>query len=121
MTTRNDVGNEDFEQARPVVDAAAAQKRRQNIIESVKGVVIAGLGLVALVWTDLISAETMGGILLFIGAVFVSLQVVLGRQDYRTALSVESLVTPAESPMDNDGVPLVPQVLVVEPDEEYTA
>ena len=121
MTTRNDTGNEDLEQPRPVVDAAVAQKRRQNIIESVKGVVIAGLGLLALIWTDLLTAETMGGILLFIGAVFVSLQVVLGRQDYRTALSVESLVTPTESPKDSDGVPLVPQIFVAEPDEGYVA
>ena len=121
MTTRNDDGNEDFEQPRPVVDAAVTQNRRSQIIESIKGVVIAGLGLTAILWTDLIQPDVMGGLLLLIGTVFVSLQVVLGRQDYRTALSVESLVTPGESPQDKDGVPLVPQVLVVEPDEGYVA
>lgn len=132
-----DIGPDDepalYPSARPVMDQAeaaggraldlaATNKRNQDIIESVKGIVVAALGLLPLLWVDLISAQQLGGILLVIGAVFVSLQVILGRKglvaaqadavkSIEEARAVEALVTPVGDPKDDAGNPLTPGVI----------
>lgn len=93
---------------RPVMDQAEANKRRQDIIEATKGIVLAGIALIPLLWTDLITATQMGGLLILVGAIFVALQVVLGRQSLREAEAVEAQVTPIDNPRDDNGNMLTP-------------
>ncbi len=121
MTHRNDVGNEDFEQPRPVVDAASFQKRRQDVIGAAMGVVFFIPTMLLLYDPDLLTAAQLAGTTTFLGLISGALMVIVGRVDYKTALKVETQVTPSASAMSDDGVPLVPQVLVVAPDEGYVA
>jgi hypothetical protein len=90
------------------MDQAEANKRRQDIIEAVKGIVLAVIALIPLFWMDLITAQQMGGLLILIGVIFVALQVVLGRQSLREAEAVEALVTPSNNPKDDEGNMLTP-------------
>jgi len=93
------------------MDQAKANKRRQDIIDAAKAVVVAVIALVPLIFIDLITAQQMGGILLLVGAVFVGLQVIYGRKTLVEAQVVESLVTPTNNPKDDDGNTLSPGVL----------
>ncbi len=112
--------NADPERPRPVVDAASSQKRRQDIIGAVMGVVFGIPTLVLLFSPDLVTPLQLAGLFSFFGLISAALMVVVGRADYQTALKVEVEVTPGESPQDKDGVPLVPQVFekkeVITPD-----
>jgi len=107
---------------RPVMDQADANKtqaesnkRRQDIIEAARGIVLAGIALLPLLWVDLITAQQMGGLLILVGAVFVALQVILGRRtlkdaqaQHEAALAVEAQVTPINNPRDDAGNMLTP-------------
>ncbi len=93
---------------RPVMDQAEANKRQQDIIEASKGIVLAAIALVPLLWIDLITAQQMGGMLILVGAVFVALQVILGRKTLKQAEAVEAQVTPINNPRDDAGNMLTP-------------
>lgn len=93
---------------RPVMDQAEASKRRQEIIEASKILVLAVVALIPMVWVDLITAQQMGGILIVVGAVFVLLQVIFGRMGLKDAQAVEALVTPSNNPKDDEGNMLTP-------------
>ena len=112
---REDIGPDDelilYSSDRPVMDQAKANKRRQDIIDAAKAIVVAVIALVPLVFIDLITAQQMGGILLLVGAVFVGLQVIYGRKTLEEAEVVESLVTPTNNPKDDSGNALSPGVL----------
>ncbi len=112
---REDIGPDDqpilYSSDRPVMDLAESNKRRQDIIDAAKAVVVAVIALVPLVFTDLITAQQMGGILLLVGAIFVGLQVIYGRKTLEEAEIVESLVTPTNNPKDDSGNILSPGVL----------
>lgn len=96
------------EQPRIVMDQAAANKRRQDIIEAMRFVVIAAIGLIPTFDETLLTSTQMGQIMVLLGAVFVALQVIIGRRSIKDALDVEAQVTPGVSPRTDDGVPLVP-------------
>ena len=87
---------------RPVMEQAEANKRRQDIIEASKGIVLAAIALVPLFWADLITAQQMGGLLILIGVIFVALQVILGRKTLKEAEDVEALLN--ESQVEYDGI-----------------
>lgn len=93
---------------RPVMDQAEANKRRQDIIEASKGIVLAIIAIIPLVWLELISAQQMSGILIVVTAAFVLLQVIFGRKTLKEAEAVEALVTPSNNPKDDDGNMLTP-------------
>ncbi len=94
------------------VDLAVADKRKQDIIEAAKGVTLAVIALVPLIFMDALTAQQMGGLLILVGAVFVGLQVVFGRKTLADAKAdaaksveeakvVESQVTPTANPRDD--------------------
>ncbi len=93
---------------RPVMEQAEASKRRQDIIEAAKILVLAIIALIPLVWIDLITAQQMGGILIVVGALFVLLQVIFGRMGLKDAQLVEAQVTPVNNPKDDAGNMLTP-------------
>ncbi len=112
---REDIGPDDqpvlYPSDRPVMDQAESTKRRQDIIDALKGVVLAVIALIPLVWTELITAQQMGGILLLVGAIAVGAQVIYGRKTLKEARVVEAQVTPTNNPKDDDGNILSPGII----------
>jgi len=99
------------DQPRPVVDAAANQKRRGDIIGAI-ALVLGGVpALILLFDMDALTAAQVSGITLFLGLLTTAAMVLFARQDLKTALNVETQVTPVASPRDDEGVPFVPIAL----------
>lgn len=112
---REDIGPDDqlvlYPSDRPVMDQAKFNKRRQDIIDAAKGIVLAVIALLPLVFIDLITAQQMGGLLLLVAAIFVGLQVIYGRKTLAEARVVEAQVTPTNNPRDDDGNTLSPGII----------
>ncbi len=99
------------EQPRPVVDAAASQKRRGDIIGAI-ALVLGGIpALILLFSANALTAAQVAGITVFLGLLTTAAMVLYARRDLKTALDVESQVTPSASPKDDEGGPLVPIAL----------
>ncbi len=99
---------QETERPRPVVDAAGQQKRRSDVIGAIAAV-LAGIPIVLLSLNeDLMTAQQVSGITVFLGLLTGAALVIFARQDLKTALGVETQVTPSSDPMDDAGVPLVP-------------
>lgn len=105
-------------QPRLVVDAAQSQNTRAKWI----GAIAAVLGalpafLLAFAVIDW-SGEQIAAYTAFLGVTTGAVSFALGASDVKTALQVESQVTPVESPRDNSGAPLVPAEIDSSGDEE---
>ncbi len=99
------------DQPRPVVDRAATQTRRQEIIAAVF-LVLAAIPAIILVFApEALTAAQVSGITVFLGVLMSASLVIFGRQDLTAALKVEVEVTPMISPRDDEGGPLVPVAL----------
>lgn len=96
------------ERPRPVVDAATQQKRRSDIIGAIAAVLGGIPILLLLFYEDLFTAQQASGITVFLGLLTGAALVIFARQDLKTALGVETQVTPVADPMDDASVPLVP-------------
>ena len=112
---REDIGPDDqpvlYPSGQPVMDQAKFNKRRQDIIDAIKGIVVAAIALIPLVFIDLITAQQMAGLLLLVTAIAVGAQVIYGRKTLAEARVVEAQVTPTNNPKDDDGNTLSPGVL----------
>lgn len=99
------------EQPRPVVDAAADQKRRGDIIGAI-ALVLGGIpALILLFSAEALTAVQVAGITAFLGLLTSAAMVLFARADLKTALAVETQVTPVMSPRDDEGAPFVPIAL----------
>lgn len=108
----------DTNQPRPVVDAAQNQNTRAKWIGAIAAVLgalpsfLLAFGLID--W----SGEQIAAYTAFLGVTTGAVSFVIGSSDVKTALQVESQVTPVASPRDDQGAPFVPVAIDSYEDEE---